>query len=175
MTGFEEFYRSDLARYGAAGAKPYIRRLLKYLRRVQTCQNPLLRTYYRALYKRQCEKHGIEIPWTASIGKGLYLGHAYNITVNPAAVIGSNCNLHKGVVIGQTNRGAKKGVPVIGDRVWIGINAAVVGGITIGDDVLIAPNAYVNCDIPSHSLVYGNPCVIKAVENATDSYIENTV
>lgn len=175
MAGFEEFYRSDLARYGEAGASAYIRHLLKYLRKVQTCQNPLLRTYYRALYKRQCEKRGIEIPWTASIGKGLYLGHAYNITVNPAAKIGSNCNLHKGVVIGQTNRGAKKGVPVIGDRVWIGINAAVVGGITIGDDVLIAPNAYVNCDIPSHSLVYGNPCVIKAVENATDSYIQNTI
>ena len=175
MSTFSELYDSDLARYGEAGAKPYIRRLLRYLRKTQTADSALLRTFYRALYKLQSEKRGIEIPWTATIGKGLYLGHAYNITVNPAAVIGSNCNLHKGVVIGQTNRGAGKGVPVIGDRVWIGINAAVVGGITIGDDVLIAPNSFVNCDIPSHSLVYGNPAVIKHVENATDKYIENIV
>lgn len=44
----------------------------------------------------------------------------------------------------------------IGNRVWIGINAAIVGGITIGDDVLIAPNSFVNQDIPSHSVVFGN-------------------
>ena len=40
------------------------------------------------------------------IGRGFYMGHAYNITINPAAVIGDNCNIHKGVLIGQTNRGA---------------------------------------------------------------------
>lgn len=175
MPTFNELYTADLSRYGEAGASAYIRRLLRYLRKTQTAGSPFVRTVYRALYKWQSEKRGIEIPWTATIGKGLYLGHAFNITVNPAAVIGNNCNLHKGVVIGQTNRGSRKGVPVIGDRVWIGINAAVVGGITIGDDVLIAPNAYVNCDVPPHSLVYGNPCVLKAMENATDKYIENTV
>ena len=175
MPTFREIYEADMARYGEAGANAYIRRLLRYLRKTQTAADPLTRNIYRVLYKRQCEKHGIEIPWTTSIGKGLYLGHAYNITVNPAAQIGSNCNLHKGVVIGQTNRGSKKGAPVIGNRVWIGVNAAVVGAVTIGDDVLIAPNAYVNCDIPPHSVVYGNPCVVKAETNATLSYIENTI
>lgn len=175
MPTFDELYGADMARYGAMGAGGYIRRLLKYLRKTQTAKGKLGQLFYRALYKRQSEKHGIEIPWTTSIGKGLYLGHAYNITVNPAAVIGCNCNLHRGVLIGQANRGSKKGAPVIGDRVWIGVNAAVVGGITIGDDVLIAPNAYVNCNVPSHSVVFGNPCVIKAAENASASYIENTI
>ena len=61
------------------------------------------------------------------------------------------------MVIGQTNRGKNKGVPTIGNEVWIGINAAIVGGITIGDDVLIAPNSFVNVDVPSHSVVFGNP------------------
>lgn len=41
--------------------------------------------------------------------------------------------------------------------------------------VEIAPNSYVNCDVPSHSVVFGNPCVIKHKENATESYIENKV
>lgn len=118
-------------------------------------------------------KYGLEIPVETNIGRGLYLGHAFNITINGKAVIGENCNIHKGVVIGRTNRGTLKGVPVIGNRVWIGINAAVVGGITIGDDVLIAPCSYVNQDIPSHSVVFGNPCVIKHRDNATEGYINN--
>lgn len=50
-----------------------------------------------------------------------------------------NCNIHKGVTIGQENRGKRKGTPVIGDEVWIGINATIVGKISIGSDVLIAP------------------------------------
>lgn len=53
----------------------------------------------------------------------------------------------------------------------MGINSTVVGAITIGDDVLIAPNTYVNCDIPSHSIVFGNPCVIKHKDNAMEGYI----
>ena len=117
----------------------------------------------------------MEIPYNTKIGKGLYLAHPYNITINPAAVIGENCNIHRGVLIGQENRGHREGAPVIGDKVWIGINAAVVGKVTVGDDVLIAPNTYVNCDVPSHSIVFGNPCIIKSRENATEEYINRTV
>lgn len=106
---------------------------------------------------------------------GIYIGHAYNITINGKAIVGKNCNIHKGAVIGQTNRGQRKGTPIIGDRVWIGINAAVVGGITIGDDVLIAPNSFVNVDVPSHSVVFGNPCIIKHRDWATEGYINNIV
>lgn len=102
---------------------------------------------------------------------GLYIGHPYCITINPHTVIGKNVNIHKGVTIGQENRGKRKGAPTIGDEVWIGVNATIVGNITIGNDVLIAPNTYVNSDIPSHSIVYGNPCLIKYKENATLGYI----
>lgn len=59
---------------------------------------------------------------------------------------------------------------------WIGINSTIVGNIKIGDDVLIAPNTFVNKDIPSHSIVFGNPCVIKPFTDsskATESYINN--
>ena len=119
-------------------------------------------------------RYGLEISWQCKIGKGLYLGHAFNITVNPQAVLGEWCNLHKGVTIGQQNRGKLKGAPIIGNRVWIGANATVVGKVCIGDDVLIAPGTYVNCDVPSHSVVLGNPCVIHSKENATEGYINNT-
>lgn len=129
----------------------------------------------RILFRRMQNRYGLAISYRVQIGEGLYLGHPRNITVNVNSVIGRNCNLHKGCAIGQENRGERKGAPVLGDRVWVGINAVVVGRIVIGDDVLIAPGAYVNCDVPSHSIVLGNPCRIIPHEHSTAGYIENTV
>lgn len=130
---------------------------------------------WRFLRKKMQAHYGLEIPGKATIGEGFYIGHAYGITVNPDAVIGRNCNIHKGVTIGQENRGKRKGAPVLGDCVWLGINSTVVGAVTIGDDVLIAPNSYVNCDVPSHSIVIGNPCRIIPLDNATEGYVDKRV
>ena len=47
----------------------------------------------------------------------------------------------------------------------------VCGNIKIGDDVLISSNSFVNTDVPSHSVVYGNPCIIKHRDHATEKYI----
>lgn len=41
--------------------------------------------------------------------------------------------------------------------------------------MLIAPNTYINCNIPDHSIVVGNPCIIKRVDNATKDYINRIV
>lgn len=71
--------------------------------------------------------------------------------------------------------GNRNGVPTIGDCVWIGVNVTIVGNIKIGNDVLIAPNSYVNRDVLSNSVVFGNPCVIKYKEHATEDYINNKV
>ena len=67
-------------------------------------------------------------------------------------MIGKNINIATGVTVGQKNRGERKGCPIIGDNVWIGTNSVIVGNITIGTDVLIAPLAYVNFDVPDHSI-----------------------
>lgn len=174
MNQFKELYNADMHRHDYH-AGPFIKKFHRYLRKSQCCQNPVLGYYYRFLFDRIKKKNGIEMSFRSKIGKGLYLGHPYNITINMGVEIGENCNLHKGVTIGQENRGPRKGAPKIGNSVWIGVNATVVGKITIGDDVLIAPNSYVNCDIPSHSVVYGNPCIIKHRENATEDYVNRKV
>ena len=67
------------------------------------------------------------------------------------------------------------GAPIIGNEVWIGVNSTIVGKIKIGDDVLIAPNSYINCDIPSHSIVIGNPCKVYNKNDSTEGYINNRV
>lgn len=142
-------------------------RYVRLWRRYQRSHNPILRLRLYG-YTR---KYGLEISPDAKIGKGLYLGHPYNITVAAGTVLGDNVNLHKGCTIGIEVRGKRKGVPSIGDRVSIGINATVVGRITIGDDVMIAPNSFVNFDVPSHSVVVGNPGVIHHRDDATESYV----
>lgn len=164
---YKELYTADRRRNGGD-----VLRFLRYYRKAY-CSSGIVRLWYRFLMQRMMLRYGLEIPYCCKIGKSLYLGHAYNITVNPNAEIGEWCNLHKGVTIGQQNRGTRKGAPKIGNRVWIGVNATVVGKVVIGDDVLIAPGAYVNCDVPSHSVVLGNPCQIHHKDNATEGYINN--
>lgn len=131
--------------------------------------------FYRLQLQRLSEKTGIQLPTKANIGKGLFIAHFGSIIVNPDAVLGCNVNIAPGVIIGKTNRGENKGVPMIGNNVWIGANAVIVGNITIGEDVMIAPNAYVNMDVPAHSIVLGNPAVIHARENATEGYINRRI
>lgn len=168
MNKFKLFFKSDIARYGG---KPEIFVLLFtfFFRKAQTVKH-LLFLYKFGLYIIERSRL-LEIPRTCSIGEGVFWGHFQSITINPKTVIGKYCSIYKGVTIGQEMRGQRAGCPTIGDKVYIGINATVVGRITIGDDVLIAANTFVNCDIPSHSVVFGNPCIIKHKENATDGYL----
>lgn len=125
----------------------------------------------RIILFKYARKFGLEISPAATIGKELYLGHPYNITVGAEVVIGEHVSLHKGCTIGRENRGKREGSPTIGDFVWIGINATIVGKISIGNDVLISPNSFVNCDVPDHSVVFGNPAVIRHKLHATEGYL----
>lgn len=170
--GDRSLLEQDLTRYPNKKNMP---RFQWFYRKAQGCRFKSLKFLYRCLFKIFRDKNLVEISLDCQIGGGLYLGHAYCITINPEAKIGQNCNIHKGVTIGQENRGVRKGVPTIGDDVWIGINSTIVGNIVIENDVLIAPNTYVNCDVPMHSVVYGNPCVIKHRENATQGYINRRI
>ena len=149
-------------------------RYMVYFRLAQNSKFKPVKLYYEYKLFRLCRKYGIEIKTNTQIGEGFCMIHPYNITISPFAVLGRKVNMYKGSTIGN-NTGNPQGAPVIGDCVQIGINATVIGGITIGDDVLIAPNAFVNCDVPSHSVVVGNPCKIHPKENATQQFIWNKI
>ena len=147
----------------------------KYYRKSQSSTNMLIHSIYRLIFSWFKTRNHIDLFYGTRIGEGLYIGHPYCISINPEAILGKNVNIHKGVTIGQENRGAREGSPIIGDEVWIGVNATIVGGIKIGNNVLIAPNTFVNCNIPDNSIVFGNPCIIKNDSNATYGYVNNKV
>lgn len=116
------------------------------------------------------KNRGLEISFK-NVGAGLLLIHPYNITVNSKAIIKGECTLFKGATIGSIRSGKKKGVPTIEKNVVMCINSTVVGNVKIGEDVLIAPNSYVNFDVPPHSVVIGNPGTIHHKNNASYDYL----
>lgn len=151
---------------------------LKYIilfRKVNGTKNKLIKIYYRMRLFFKSRKTMIQIPYKTKIGEGFYIGHSGRVIINHNVNIGKNVNIATGVTIGKTNRGENKGVPTIGDKVWIGTNAVVVGKINVGNNVLIAPNAYVNFDVPDNSIVIGNPGIIKKSDRAVEDYICNCV
>lgn len=142
-------------------------KLVKYIRIVQTNADNFWGNYYN----RKLVKAGIDFYKNRNIGEGLVIGHAGRIIINGQAVMGKQLMITHGVTIGRDVRGKRRGSPKIGDRVCIRANSTVVGNITIGNDVLIAPNTFVNFDVPSHSIVIGNPAIVIFRENATEGHI----
>ncbi|KQC34649.1 serine acetyltransferase [Nonlabens sp. YIK11] len=113
---------------------------------------------------------GISLPHSAQIGEGLYIGHHSGIIVHPQAVIGNNCNISQGVTIGVSGRGQYRGVPVIGDRVYVGANAVVAGNIQVGDGVVIGANSLVVKSVETNTTVVGVPAV-KISDHDSQDYI----
>ena len=179
----KDVFQKDLFRYYGEERETIKQRLLRPLqlqylyvfRKLQSKPFFPLKVYYKLRLRRLSKRTQIQIPAKTRIGEGFYIGHWGRVIINPNAVLGKNVNIATGVTIGQENRGKRKGVPTIGDNCWIGTNAVIVGNITIGNDVLIAPLSFVNMDVPDHSVVVGNPARIIAKEHATDGYINHTV
>ena len=173
--------KANLYRYnGLTGTKGLLRgrltpgfRYMYIVRKISKCRkySPMW-LLYRVLLRRYSFKFGIQIPYTTQIGEGFYIGHFGTIVISPKAKIGKNCNIAHNVTIWKANRGRLNGFPTIGNNVWIGTGSVIVGNINIGDNVLVAPNSFVNVDVPPFSLVLGNPCKIVPKDNPTDRYIE---
>lgn len=135
---------------------------------------PLLGSFFQLiclLWRKLIEvSTGISIPASAKIGHSLYIGHFGNIIINSNSIIGNNCNISQGVTIGVSGLGQKRGVPKIGNNVYIGANSVVAGDIIVGDNVLIGACSLVNKDVSNNTVVLGVPAV-KISEKGSEGYI----
>jgi serine O-acetyltransferase len=113
---------------------------------------------------------GISIPATAKIGHSFYIGHFGGILISPEAIIGTNCNISQGVSIGVSGLGEKRGIPVIGNNVYIGANSVVAGKIIIGNNVLIGACSMVNRSLSDADVALGVPAVVVS-QNGSKGYI----
>lgn len=101
----------------------------------------------------------IQLPATASIGPGLFIAHTGYIVLSPEVVMGRHCTLTQGVTLGHAGggRNSKGACPVLGNRVYVGPGAAIIGPVSVGDDALIGVGAVVTKPIPPRGVVAGNP------------------
>lgn len=100
-----------------------------------------------------------DVPSSVSIGKNSLFGHSgIGVVIHPKAVIGEGCIIGQGITVGGRSRHPE--VPVIGNKVYIGAGARVLGPIRIGNNVVIAPNAVVIKDVQDNCIVGGIPAKV---------------
>ncbi len=107
--------------------------------------------------------YGLEIAVSQEIGGGLYIAHTYGTVIMPEK-IGKNCSIISNVTIGMNKEWA---FPIIGDNVFIGAGARVLGGIYIGDGAKIGANAVVIEDVPEGATVVGVPARVVGTSRVT--------
>lgn len=112
---------------------------------------PFAKLIHMILFDRYC----IDIPFNTHIGGGIYIPHLQGIVVNQFATIGNNCTVFHHVTIGASDP-SKAEAPHIGDNVFIGAGAIILGDISIGDNAVIGAGSVITHDVQVGEIVVGN-------------------
>lgn len=180
--------QADLYRYeGRIGGGAFLRHFLftpgyKYTVVMRTCGYLRTRRFnafglyllFKWFLLRCRYKYGIAIPEYTVIGPGLFINRFGGIYVNGDAIIGANANLTHGTMLGQANRGAYTGSPILGDRVFLGAGAKIIGRVQLGDDCAVGANAVVTKDVPEKGVVGGIPARLIS-QSGSDGYVNRLV
>lgn len=171
----KQLIKSDLYRYsGNTGFKSFLKMYIKAPGFRLSCWyrlahgNGFMTKLANIVYTHYRYKFGIDLSRDAEVGPGLYIGHFSGIVVTPGAVIGRNCNLSQNVTIGVPAVKDKNLYPVIGNNVYIGAGAVILGAIKIGDNSAIGANSVVTKDVPANARVVGAPARIINMKGTAD-------
>lgn len=107
--------------------KPHTRYMWMF-RHHQFAANKLSRLFWKIMLTRAKFKTGVQIPAGTRLGKGFRMLHFGNVVVHPEAVIGDNCNIAEGVLIGESFLHGVAGVPTIGNNCCLFANSLILGG-----------------------------------------------
>lgn len=105
---------------------------------------------------------GIFIPLKARIGKGFVI-HNFGGIFIPNSTFGENVTVQQGVTLGAVRPNKWKGKPRpprVGNNVYIGAGAKVLGDVKIGDGAIVGANSVVMNDVPEYCTVMGIPARI---------------
>jgi serine O-acetyltransferase len=103
---------------------------------------------------------GIEIHPGATIGRGFFIDHGMGVVIGETTEIGDDVTIYQGVTLGGTSLNKGKRHPTLGNNVTIGLHAAVLGAITIGDNSKVGAGSVVVKDVPPNATVVGIPARI---------------
>lgn len=113
------------------------------------------------------------VPYSTKIGKGSKFAYgAIGVVLHSQTIIGEKVIIGQGVTIGRQLD--PDGIPKIGNNVYISAGARILGGITIGNNVIIGANSVVIKDVPDNSIVAGVPAkIIKTVDKDIYELLRN--
>ncbi|GAA0855814.1 hypothetical protein GCM10008916_02850 [Clostridium nitritogenes] len=137
------------------GNKVYYSTLPKVLKKfILIILNIIRKVFVVLLFK-------VEIPFSCKVGKGFKLMHPNGIILHKNVIIGEYCTLYHQVTIGSNDKGDVNKVANIGNNVYIGSGAKLIGNIVIGDNSKIGANAVVINNVPKNSVAVGVPAKVK--------------
>ena len=111
----------------------------------------------RWISERAKRKTGIEIHPGAKLSNSVFIDHGSSVVIGETAIVGENVVMFHGVTLGGTGKETGKRHPTVGNNVFIGSGAKILGNIIIGNNVKIGANAVVLNDVPSNATVVGVP------------------
>ncbi len=112
-----------------------------------------------------CQLYGSDI--ACKLPKSTVMGHPYGIIIHSRAKIGENVTIMQNVTIGGRRNGDKDAA-TIGDHVFIGAGAILLGPIKVGERAAIGAGSVVLKDVPAHATAVGNPARIIRKEDSAN-------
>jgi serine O-acetyltransferase len=161
-----ELIREDFEAHGRDATRPGFQAVAVYrfgVWRMGIEPKPLRAPFsvlYRALYRTVRNLYGIEVPYSAKIGRRVIFEHQHGIVVHGETVIGDDCIIRQGVTLGIRSLDRLTEAPVLGRGVNIGAGAVIIGRVHVGDGAAIGANAVVLKDVPAGALAIGVPAKI---------------
>lgn len=169
MSGFGDMLAliaQDYRAHGRDWTKPGFRALAVHRFGVwrMTVKPKVLRAPLSILYRwgfRRCRNvYGIELPYSATIGRNVIIEHQGGIVVHGCTVIGDGCTIRQNCTFGIRDKSDLSAAPVLGDGVDVGAGAVILGRVHVGDGAGIGANAVVLSDVPAGALAVGVPARI---------------
>lgn len=120
---------------------------------------------YRMLFRRVRNHYGIELPYSATVGRRVVFEHQSGIVIHGASVIGDDCVIRQNVTLGIRREEELDAAPRLGRGVSVGAGAVILGGITLGDGASVGANAVVLKNVPPGATAVGIPAKIIGVSH----------
>ena len=163
--GLIALIKEDYIAHGRDWTRPGFRTMATYRFGVwrMTVRPKLLRAplsiVYRWMFRRCRNRYGIEVPYSARIGRRVVIEHQSGIVIHGNSEIGDDCIIRQGCTLGNKTLDRPFDAPKLGKGMNVGAGAKILGAVTIGDGATIGANSVVLRDVPAGMIAVGIPAM----------------
>jgi serine O-acetyltransferase len=164
VPGLFALIKEDWIAHGRDWTRPGFRAIAAYrfgvwrMKRRQPFRAPLS-VIYRWMYRRCRNHYGIEVPYSARIGRRVVIEHQGAIVIHGNSEIGDDSIIRQGCSLGYKSLDRPHDAPRLGKRVNVGAGAKILGAVTVGDDAVVGANSVVLKDVPPGMIAVGLPAM----------------